>query len=427
MERMLFFLLAVTPIIPVIPLGGGIPALRLIVPAAVFVWFMRGAARKSLKIPFTPTFFLLFLFISYSVLSLLWSNEPMAGIRKAILWCTFFPLTLVLAEAVEDEKTFHTIVRGVGAGAIISAVVGSGQFLLQFIFGPEVVGRFVFSFLPLFIGGGAANAVFQFPSWFVNIAGITFLRSGGLFPDPHTFALYSGMTLPFVALCVMKQKEPVRSFFLLLPIIAVLFSFSRGAYFALILSTASTALIFRHRIIFFVRTRKKIFAGLLFALMIAFVTLQPIAQRFFSAFNAREGSNEQRIEIWRRAIDAAKENPIFGTGLGNFPATQDVFAENRSPINAHNTYIEVLVDEGIIGFLLFLSLFISLLWGRGRAWERAGPSERGIIGATLFSVIFFLLHGIFETIIFSPPNLVILTLLFAIMLRYAPAKRVSAY
>ncbi len=425
MKRVLFFLLAITPVIPAIPLSGGIPALRLIVPATVFAWFMHSAVRKNLKVPFVPTTFLLFLFISYSVLSLLWAHEPMAGVRKALLWCTFFPLTLVFAATIGNKTNLRAAVNGMAAGAVFSAAVGSGQFLLQFVLGSEAVGRFIFSYLPFFIGGGAADMVSRFPSWFVNVAGMTLLRSGGLFPDPHTFALYSGITFPFIAIFAMRQKEPIRSFFLLLPIAAILFSFSRGAYLALVFSALSAVVIFRDEIMLFAKAKRRVLLGVIFSIMVSFVALQPVAQRFFSAFNVREGSNEQRIEIWKRAIGAAKENPVFGVGLGNFPSTQEVFAEDRSPINAHNTYIEVFVDEGMIGFLLFVSLLISLLWGCGRAWKRAGPDERGIIGAALFSAIFFVIHGIFETVVFSPPNLVIVAFLFAIQLRYVPAKYVS--
>ncbi|NNK82470.1 MAG: hypothetical protein HKO92_05055 [Flavobacteriaceae bacterium] len=72
---------------------------------------------------------------------------------------------------------------------------------------------------------------------------------------------------------------------------------------------------------------------------------------------------ESRAIIWPIAIETIRENPLFGLGIKNaqkmleskYPKKGDFgFISQMTKKDAHNMYIQIILEIGIIGFLLFL-------------------------------------------------------------------------
>lgn len=85
-----------------------------------------------------------------------------------------------------------------------------------------------------------------------------------------------------------------------------------------------------------------------------------IAQRSQSIFSA-EDINNSRGEIWKGGIRMFLSHPLAGVGLGSFTDYYLQYAENASDLStafgAHNTSINILAEQGLIGYLLWLILF----------------------------------------------------------------------
>lgn len=67
-----------------------------------------------------------------------------------------------------------------------------------------------------------------------------------------------------------------------------------------------------------------------------------------------------RVPIWSRAIELIKDNPLFGVSNGGFR----LFSSNNGGAlvnNAHNAYLQLLLDAGIVGALLLLTLITRLV------------------------------------------------------------------
>lgn len=62
-----------------------------------------------------------------------------------------------------------------------------------------------------------------------------------------------------------------------------------------------------------------------------------------------------RPEIWQGVIQAIMEKPFFGHGLG--VRARDVAETN---LTAHNMYLQILLEFGIVGFIAFLIVLISI-------------------------------------------------------------------
>jgi O-antigen ligase len=69
-----------------------------------------------------------------------------------------------------------------------------------------------------------------------------------------------------------------------------------------------------------------------------------------------EGTMNKRLQIWQAGMHAVAGRPLHGYG----PAGWYRVAGSRAP---HNTYLSILVEEGLVGLLLFLTLLSVVLRG----------------------------------------------------------------
>jgi len=95
---------------------------------------------------------------------------------------------------------------------------------------------------------------------------------------------------------------------------------------------------------------------------------QIIEKDFKKIKNLKANDTSFRIMLWASAIELIKENPIIGIGAGNSDKRlYEVFAVKRQwfdkfeKYHAHNQYLQVLLDIGILGFIIFLALFYFLI------------------------------------------------------------------
>ncbi|MEM9611075.1 MAG: O-antigen ligase family protein [Actinomycetota bacterium] len=94
-------------------------------------------------------------------------------------------------------------------------------------------------------------------------------------------------------------------------------------------------------------------AGVVF-LAFAFGALIDIATRGEGAESLT--TLNSRTELWSQAFAVFAESPLFGHG---FFATRGIFLEFIGLGGAHNAYVEVLVDLGIVGMFFWLGIFFA--------------------------------------------------------------------
>jgi O-antigen ligase len=76
-------------------------------------------------------------------------------------------------------------------------------------------------------------------------------------------------------------------------------------------------------------------------------------------------SKEGRVEIWKSSLHIVRHNFIFGVGTGDIQDELNKEYKKMSVnneeipnnLNAHNQYLEVLLENGFIGLMLFISIF----------------------------------------------------------------------
>jgi O-antigen ligase len=93
--------------------------------------------------------------------------------------------------------------------------------------------------------------------------------------------------------------------------------------------------------------------------------LDPVIEKFSET--TKELPN--RTSIWKDSLTLIKDFPLLGTGLGNFNLAYTLYKKEAfGPYvydHAHNDYIELIVETGILGFTLvmwgLISFFITTI------------------------------------------------------------------
>jgi O-antigen ligase len=113
-----------------------------------------------------------------------------------------------------------------------------------------------------------------------------------------------------------------------------------------------------------------------------------------------------RLGVWRESLRLFRSRPVTGVGLGTYDevayAVDGSIAEPSFRGNgwhAHNVYLHVLVETGIIGLLAWCYFWYAILARQLGAWKRAASPGRVTIAGTVWAVLAFLVLSISEVMI----------------------------
>ena len=90
--------------------------------------------------------------------------------------------------------------------------------------------------------------------------------------------------------------------------------------------------------------------------------------------------NERRI-IWQAGLQLFQRRPIQGVGAGAYPEAVEPFLGYKK--TAHNTYIDVLIEEGAVGIVLWVLLLASIFFHA----RSSAPEERRFVYVVLVTLI----------------------------------------
>jgi O-antigen ligase len=109
---------------------------------------------------------------------------------------------------------------------------------------------------------------------------------------------------------------------------------------------------------------------------------------------------ESRIRLWETSVEAWREFPVLGSGLGAFPeAFRRVQPRELNFLveHAHCDPLQLLVTGGAAGAALGVALFGSLFVLLLRAWSRQRHREESaFLLAGIGALLFLTLHGLVE-------------------------------
>ena len=102
----------------------------------------------------------------------------------------------------------------------------------------------------------------------------------------------------------------------------------------------------------------------------------------YIAHSAQTKSADDRIQLWKTALDISSANPVLGVGPGQY---SELGADPTRAYYAHNMYLDQLVELGMAGGVLFLAYALTLL---AAAWRRGASLAFAMLATYLVANIF---------------------------------------
>lgn len=351
-----------TPFAAAEHLGPG-SALDLLLVAAIVLWAADGIRRRRWQITWHAPVIAAFVYAMALGISALRAQDLGQAATEVIKWAEFAAVIAVLPQMVSRAQT-RWVIAALAAGASAQALLGIYEFVYRI--GPE---------------------------WFIVLG--RFMRASGTFAQPNPFAGYLSVTLPvLVSIAIAAWGDLVSrrrawgtwAWAIYLTgcsaVIGagILASWSRGGWMAAVAGLL---------VVFFLRSRRTlILGGLAVVVLLAGALLtslswqslpEPIAARvqaipeYFGGGDVlhQEVNDDnfaviERLAHWAAAERMFASEPLLGVGPGNYEAAYPVYrlpAWEDALGHAHNSYLNVLAESGILGFAAF-----ALLWGVTLVW-----------------------------------------------------------
>lgn len=116
-----------------------------------------------------------------------------------------------------------------------------------------------------------------------------------------------------------------------------------------------------------------------------------------------------RVAMWREALRAVGDRPLFGHG----EAPMGLLIDNPYALNhPHNVILQVLLQWGAVGALCFFTLGAALCW---RAWRRIGPAGSEAAPAFLVAAS-LLVMALYEGSFYHPYPVMMIAVSMAFLL-----------
>ena len=257
----------------------------------------------------------------------------------------------------------------------------------------------------------------------------------GPFINRHHFAGYMELTisLPLGLLfagAVDKEKRLLYLFVAGLMGIALVMTTSRGGIISLVAEVVFLAVVTaiwrtqneRHRTkssrLRLVGIRAGMVAALLVGLFFGVLALggEFSIYRFIDTVNTSDPTTG-RAHFWAVTLDIIKAHPYVGTGLGAFGVIYTRY-DSRNGLfrleQAHNDYLQVLSDAGIIGALLALSFVLLLFWYAISRARSKDDFRRAVALSALSGCFAVLVHSFFDFTLHTTSNALLFLVLAAL-------------
>jgi O-antigen ligase len=316
---------------------------------------------KTISFTNKTLFCLFILFYLWQVIGMLYSDNISGGWRNIELHLSLlvFPLVLILPGTM-IRKRVNTLLRIFTFGTLLYLLICLGYALYRSII--LVNGQWIFNPHPaeypwLNYFYGSLFSVFHHPSYVAMYAAFSVFIAGEFFFD-------------------RAIKKIIRICWLLiaLSLIILIYLLSSRAGILTMFFAIPVYLLNKFKI----RGLRKIAGFILLVSLICYFILLPVLKSnprfnlYFTEESKKEISqkilNESRLGIWKSSWSIIRDNFFFGVGTGDI---QDELnkeyklvadADLKSDLNAHNQYLEVLLENGFAGLLIFLSIFVIMFY-----------------------------------------------------------------
>lgn len=291
-----------------------------------------GMRNSSLRIDMQAIGVYPILFFGAVCLATVGSSYPVLSTRFLTYHIICALCVLVTVSAVRHAEDLKRLLAGASAAVLVSSAYG----FLQRLQGVEV-NR---SYVDVSVNKGMPGRVMSF------------------FDNPNTFAEMLILLLPLVLALVLCSKADISRVIALGVFVigagALGMTYSRASWIGFACGLVVLVFLWKPRLL-------PVFL-VICLLGIPFLP-DTIWNRILTITNTSDSSTASRIPLYQAAIALIKQSPVQGAGLGTAAVQKyihnfDLYHAPAPFVHAHNMYLEVWIEAGLLGVVAFLGAML---------------------------------------------------------------------
>lgn len=337
------------------------------------IWILQRKEGRLLKDAFLNDFPLLLLFSAFWLTCFFAQNIPVS-IVGGLLFTLQVSIYLIVRVYLRGQRSFDTIKILLFTGFIVS-----------------LVGIYQYFFLADPIPAAWMDS---------NIYSDVHTRVFSTLYNPNVLGSYLVLIIA-LTLGTIGTAEGSRSVKLFVILLAayfcLFFTFSRGAWMAMLISVVALFLFYRQK-----KTILFIFAALA---LFSIPEYNHIINRMNIHLFQADASSSTRMLIWQGAWKIIENNWLTGVGLGNFSLALAHYLPVKSfqIFHAHNTYLHLLAETGILGFISAAIFYATTVRKAYHVYAKSANQQVANLGlAILVAMLGLLVHGLVDATLFAP-------------------------
>lgn len=346
------------------------------------IWFLRSYQQGSLTFKRTDLDFPFLLFLLVALLSLLKSVNLHASLDSLLVVLGYFLFYWLVVNHFEISRDIDLFVVALLIAGGLLALYGIHQYLAGFKMLVEYARE--------------RQILIDTPN-----------RVFAIFISPNHLACFLIMLIP-VSFTLLVDAEPgLRRIFLLVVSVVMItclfFTYSRGGWLCFFLVAVVMAFGISKE------QRYRAFLSLLIVVVLVIPTSLVIARlaggyspetAFYGGLAPEAGAESAlgRFYLWRGTLGLIRDFPITGSGIGSFASIYPRYQYGGIySKHAHDVYLEVFAETGILGISALLTAFFLLARREFLLWRRLKENRsRGLALAFLLGTSGFLVHSIID-------------------------------
>lgn len=352
-EQWLYLLFVVTlpfaSVLELVGYAGNVQIADVVLLLAGVVWFALWLARKR-SIVWSPAYIFLAAYAVAVTFSAIFSIRPEQSAVKLVGKFYLFAIVFLTINVVTSFEILKSVMR--------AWLIGSGLVILLSLAG---IAAFYF-------GLTDPNQNLVLHPIFGSLPPGNYPRIEGFFNYPSLLCNYLSITAAFLVLSVSMEWLTKR--------IAIVFGTCLLVVDAFTLTPGLGGIFLAAGIFIWTKADKQIVGRLALSGGIAIAAIALFAASVTLFSHTKEGnsvplaageiSRSHRAEAWRTSFQSFLQSPMLGRGI-DVPVADSRFIDpsgnHQLLTDAHNTYLSVLAETGIMGFVAFATFAIFLIAG----------------------------------------------------------------
>jgi len=380
-----------------------IGAAELLVALLTLAWLARGARRHDIRLQSNWLVVSILAMVALAGLSIGYSDDATSAVKETLKWLELLLALMIVVDLAQQPNAARLVIGATFLAAAAEAAYGAVQFLTD-----------------------SGPATF-------DLQGV--LRAFGHFDQPNPFAGYLTIVLPLAVCMALCRANPLlfRGFALCaagLMAIGIGLSQSRGAWLGAAVAFLCLLVAwnrFTRRLLIPLGLAGALLLALAFTGALPAAILDRISQavEYFGVFDVRtvEATPDnwavvERMAHWQAGWYMFLDHPWLGVGAGNYAQAYPSYFVGSwiEPLgHAHNYYINMLAELGIVGgslLVLLLGIAFRQLGGAlVRSEHVADGFWRAVLAGTFGGFIVFCVHNLFDSLFVHSVNIQIGVLL----------------